>query len=477
MKTSFYFTLWGIAFFVLDVINISALENFNLLIACAFVFITDWIVRKFCADEIIYQVCCKLQAEFELVYLNDVKKFKRQQLQEPLLTFLIFTYILACFICQFVVFTDVPIWDYLIVGFLVALNGYALFDQVKNYYKIRNADKVVYPNYDKELLELCQEYCEERKSYGYDELSPEPTKLTKIMNIANAIFAVLSVSLGLLALFQLIPLIWGINNDMFDLAVCGIYGSLAIYFGVKDILSVTAHGNKYLLLLSSFLLVLLLYSPVANFYNKEILKNINLDGFIYLAETNELQKTVKIEEDELKDFTEKNIQSFKDYLMLYLQLKRSKPFLKLMTRVDAGYRLIYKTKKTGRQIDIYISPNELETCYDTKLSAMEQMLVRLNIDCWDYDYATKTYDDGECLVVEYFCDERFEPIDDMAKYMELLKSLVILNTKIYKSDLISLNRGFKIRFIYQTGQAFEASLSLKEIKQINVDTEAKSSKK
>ena len=108
---------------------------------------------------------------------------------------------------------------------------------------------------------------------------------------------------------------------------------------------------------------------------------------------------------------------------------------------------------------------------------MEQMLVRLNIDCWDYDYATKTYDDGECLVVEYFCDERFEPIDDMAKYMELLKSLVILNTKIYKSDLISLNRGFKIRFIYQTGQAFEASLSLKEIKQINVDTEAKSSKK
>lgn len=480
MKTSFYFTLWGFAFFVLDVLNISALEKFNFIIAFVFVLIASWLVNKFCANEIFYQDCCKLQVEFELVYSNDVKKFKRKKLQDALIALFIFTYILALFICLFVAFTDVPIWDYLIWGVFVALSGISLFYEAKDYYEIRNTDKVIFPYYGKELLEMCEEYCEARKTYSYEELSPEPTSLTKIMNVANVVFAVLSVSLGLLVLFQFIPLIFEINDSVSALAGYSIYGSLAIYFGAKDLLSVTTQGNKYLLLLSSFLLVLLLYNPIANFYNKEVLKRFigNKDDFIYVAGINEVQDTVKIDENEWEDIN-KDIQSYKDLFIFGLQVESLKPLCKIITRIDAGYRVIFKTKKTGKQIDFYISPNEIEACYDIKLSAMEVLLkvlylgYKINVD----DCSTKTYDDGKCLVVELSYNKGIEPIDDKVKYMKILKSDVRDGAKDYKSDLISLNRGFKIRDIYKTGQIFEASLSLEEIKQIKVDTETKDSKK
>lgn len=192
-----------------------------------------------------------------MIYTNNVSKCKSHTLLHLITS-------TACFLIALVgLVVYISIEDFhdliffsvmlLIFGFIVC--GIYIWE----YRKIQKSgqcveDCFIVPDKNK-FYEFYVSYCKDRETRTYEELLPAKPKYYKVMDNFNYIFAVLSITIGILALFCSFTTDFG-----FLLLVC------LIFIGLDDII-ISKTDKKLLLLLLSCLLSLLLYTPVRNNYN------------------------------------------------------------------------------------------------------------------------------------------------------------------------------------------------------------------
>ena len=454
MKVSFYFVLWLLACMPSILLDIPFLDKYGFLFALVIVILTDVIVGKLLKKQIVYQRSCERIAIMEMAYNNDYKQYKRQVSLMMIACTLNFVCVLLIFIAMFLLFSDVPLIDYILLGVFTLWAGLAFLYHIISYIKVVKDGKIVLNKRDADLF---MEYKAERDKYTLEEmLQPYRPKYYKAMNVANSIFAVLSIIIGLLTFAHL----YAFRGELIsDAELIGtsliIYGVLAVYFGIKDLLN-TSNSQKYLLLLFSCILAALLYMPLINYCNKNILTAYigGYSSLSYDAKSNLVQETIRVNDIENFDYTVQ-----RKYSILKLSEEGMKELLRKIIRVNAEYHVVYRDS-LGKEQVITIAPSELKEIYHQTKSELDILLERLKlfldrIDALD-EGATNVYDDGKYIFIEMTPNYPAQTSGD-----EIFS--LIVNSIKECFNVADFGRGLKVRMFYDNNQFNECILSLEDL--------------
>lgn len=468
MNVSLYFVLAQLAWLLVDLLNIPFLNACRFTFAGIIVFSAIGIINRFLKNQIEYQQIDAVLPIMEMAYNNDYKKFKRKALLQMVVYTVFFIYMLSLFVALFISFSNVLLIDYILWGALTILAGISSLRYIRLYLQVRKTGYIIL---DKELQEFYPIYKEERDSCSYYEemFLPYP-KHYKAINTANTLFAILSIVIGLNTI-TILYAYRGESNPVDDFFMI-IYGALASYWGIKDLLS-TSNSQKYLLLLLFCVIAVLSYKPITHYMNKKFLTAYIADApFIYNTKDNLVQETITL--DELDDLDTIYV---KQRLMLFLSFNEMKELLKKIIRTGAEYQVIFRDKSSNKQI-IIISPSELKEIYHQTKSNIEILIELLKLD---YGMA-KVYEDGEYIIIEYREDEIIIPYPILSEYQYFMAFLTDTTKEIteFYSDSgfpFNINRGLKIRFLFKDGKIIEHTLSLDELKKEEKQTDVEESEK
>lgn len=463
MKTSFYFVLWQLAWLPAILLNIPFLNEYGFFFACIIVFFADRIIRKLLKNQIEYQQMCEVAFIMEMAYNNDYKKYKQQALLQMIVYTVIFVYISFNFIALFTSFSNVPLIDYILWGAFMILAGISSLWYIRLYLQVRKAGCVIL---DKGLQEIYQSYKDERGTCTYEEMLLPRPKHYKAINTANTIFAILSIVIGLLIITILYTYRGELNSnaELVEISLI-IYGALAFYCGIKDLLN-TSNSQKYLLLLLSCILVVLLYIPFTSYLNKTFLTAYigDVSNLSYDAKSNLVQEIIRV--DEIASFEPTYRRK---RFILALSSEGQKKLLENIIRVNAEYQVVYKDS-TGKKQVITIAPSELKKIYHQTKSNLDIFLEILKLDF----NGAKVYEDGEYIIIEYLENKNIP----YSTQPEQVKAFVKNYTRKCAEDygIAVFNRGIRMRFIFNNNQFIEYSLSLEEIKKAKENMDLKESK-
>ena len=453
MKVSFYFVLWQLAWLPAILLDIPFLNKYGFFFAFIIVFFADRIIRKLLKNQIEYQKICEVAFIMEMAYNADYKKYKWQTLLQMIVFIVIFTYILLCFIALFTSFSDVPFIDYILWGAFVILAGISSSWHIRLYLQARKAGRVTL---DKGLQEIYQSYKAERDIHTYEEMLLPRPKYYQVINAANTLFAILSIVIGLLTTI----ILYAYNGEFGSEAIfyqlsLSIYGILAIYFGTKDLLSISS-SQKYILLLLSCAIAVLLYMPITHYTNKEFLAAYIADvpNLSYDTKENLIQETVTL--DSINGFETTYL---KQRSMLSLSTNNAKKLLKKAIKIGAEYQFVFRDKSNDEQI-VIISPSELKEIYHQSKSDIDILLELLKLDF----YKEKIYEDGEYIVVEMQenGDVPYPMQSEQTRFSTWLANFAKECAEDY--GIASFNRGLKIRMVFNDERFIEHTLSLEELK-------------
>jgi hypothetical protein len=460
MKTSFYFVLWQLVWLLAILLDIPFLNKYGLFFAFIVVFFIGCIIKKLLKNQIEYQQMFEQALIMEMAYNNDYKRYKRQSFLYMLIQTAIFGYMLMTFIALFTVYSDVLLIDYILWGILTILSGLSSLWYIKSYMSKRKVGQIIL---DHDLQGAYQSYASERAVHSFEEiLQPQP-KHYQAMCIMNYLFAMFCITIGLLTII----IFYSYRNDI----ILGsgivqvsmvIYGLLAVYFGVKDLLD-TLNSQKYLFLLLSCAIVPLLYMPIIHYIDRKSLATyiVNDSNLSYDTKKNLIQYTIIL--DEIND---SETTWLKQRTMLLLSGSNVKKLLERIIKVDAEMQIIFRDESGNKQI-VTILPSELKELYNQTKSDLDILLAEIKLD---YGVGTKIYDDGTYIVIELFNHENDSyPVQSEQTHFSTLLSGIIKNiAECY--DITYFNRGLKIRLFFANHQFIEQTLSLEELKMKERDT-------
>lgn len=468
MKASFYFVLWQLAWLPAILLNIPFLNEYGFFFACIIVFFADRIIRKLLKNQIEYQQICEVAFIMEMAYNNDYKKYKQQALLQMIVYTVIFVYTSFYFIALFTSFSNVPLIDYILWGAFMILAGISSLWYIRLYLQVRKAGCVIL---DKGLQEIYQSYKDERGTCTYEEMLLPRPKHYKAINTVNTIFAILSIVIGLLIITILYTYRGELNSnaELVEISLI-IYGALAFYCGIKDLLN-TSNSQKYLLLLLSCILVVLLYIPFTSYLNKTFLTAyIGVDSNLsYDAKSNLVQEIIRV--DEIASFEPTYC---KKRTILRLSGGGHKKLIESMIRVNAEYQTVYRDSAGKKQV-ITIALSELKEIYHQTKSYLDIFLGIIKLDLGEN--STKVYDDGEYIIVELWEGENvpYPMQSEQTRISAWLANFAKECAEDY--NIASFNRGLKMRLIFNNNQFIEHSLSLEELKKEEEQIDLKKSEK
>ena len=452
MKVSFYFVLWLLAWMPSILLDIPFLNKYGLLFAVVIVILTNVVVGKLFKKQIGYQEFCEGTAIMEMAYNNDYKQYKWQASLRMIAYTLNFVGILLIFIAMFLLFSDVPLIDYILLGVFTLWTGLASLYHIISYIKVVKDGKIVLNKRERDLF---MAYKAERDTCTLEDiLRPLRPKYYKAMNVANSVFAVLSIIIGLLTFAFLYAFRGESDAELIEISLI-IYAALAVYFGIKDLLN-TSNSQKYLLLLFSCILAALLYMPLINYCNKNILTAYigSYSSLSYDAKSNLVQETIRVNDIENFDYTDE-----RKYSILKLSEEGMKELLRKIIRVNAEYHVVYRDS-LGKEQVITIAPSELKEIYHQTKSELDILLERLKlfldgIDALD-EGATNVYDDGKYILIEMTPNYPAQTGGD-----EIFS--LIVNSIKECFNVADFGRGLKVRMFYDNNQFNECILSLEDL--------------
>lgn len=249
MKTSFYFVLWILIYPVLGLFNNSFIDNNAFIVALAIVWGLSWLLNRMMPDTLTYERASQIAPILEDVYTGNVSSFRKRLVRESnietitAIYFTVTTIVIALAIFK----TGVNDWIALVIF------GFFTYGAISRSFSLIRAKATLKSNPTSEqCMEIADEtykldyasYYEARKSVPYDDTLPARPRHFNAFKVVSIIFAciasllgVLYIILGVLIMFSQTTLEAGALAGMLFL-----YGSLAAYFGVKDIVS-CLHGG------------------------------------------------------------------------------------------------------------------------------------------------------------------------------------------------------------------------------------------
>ena len=468
MKTSFYFVLWQFSWLLITLLDIPFLNKYGFFFSCIIVFFADHIIKKFLKKQIEYQKEREACALMEMAYNNEYKQYKRQVFSQMIVYTVTFAYILLIFISLFMSHSSVSLIDYILWGGFMILSGVYSSWHIKTYIKVVKAGRVIL---DERFQNVYQEYKDERDTSTFEDMLLPSPKYYRAISMANVVFAILSVVIGLITniiLYLYKGEIYS-NSDLLQIGLT-LYGMLAVYCGIKDLLSIS-NNQKYLFLLLSIVLVVVLYVPLTNYMNKVSLSAYIADdkNLIYDAEVNLVQETRIV--DDINDYESTYI---KRRFIVILSSEVNKKMLKKIVRNKAEFHVVYKDT-LGEKMIIKITPSELKEIYNQTKSYLDVSLEVLKLDF----NGAKVYDDGEFINLEFLVDGNASYLKQ-SEQTDLSTRLADFTRRCAEDYFIaSLNRGMRVRLIFDNQQFIEHALCLgeleKEEKNVGLDELGKES--
>lgn len=234
MKTSFYFFLWFIVYYLIGLTGSQLLIQNDFFVALILVFFISRLDNKLFSQETQYQANLNRAYIFEIFYSNDVgemAKVARQRFigQTVLAIYCILT------VAGLLALHNTDIVAYAIFGFFGLISIISSSKFFSQYRTIKDNGLPLFENSQfSDDRESYVRYCELRSQYSAQELQPQAPSISKWVNIASIVFAIACIGGGLYYLFLILL---GINHINILFSAMLIWAVLAVYFGCKDIIS------------------------------------------------------------------------------------------------------------------------------------------------------------------------------------------------------------------------------------------------
>lgn len=242
MKTSFYFVFWILIYPLLGLLHSPVVAQNSFVIALILAFMLSWVLNRLMPKTFAY--ARKLQAYPILsdVFEGNVEAFRKRVLRTTVVSivtavyFLLVTFLLLCM-------GDNDWFAFLIFGFFTFGYISRSVTMFKLYLGLKDnptPEKCMEIATDTYRLDYAA-YYEERMSMGATPGIPAPPRHFKMFQIFSIIFASLAALFGLFFIGMFIISLCGrvYGFGMIFVGTSLLYGTLALYFGLSDIISIS----------------------------------------------------------------------------------------------------------------------------------------------------------------------------------------------------------------------------------------------
>ena len=248
MKTSFYFVLWILIYPILGLFNNDFIDNNAFIVALAAVWGLSWLLNRLMPETLTYERVSQIAPILEDVYTGNVASFGKRLTQESAIELVTAIYFaISTIVIGIVVFiAGINDWIALIIF------GFFAFGAISSTINLMRAKSSLNENpTGEQCMEIATEtynldyesYYEQRQEVSYKEMFPPRPRHFKVFQIFSIIIAVIAALLGLFYIATAIFIILG-SFSLEAGAFAGmyfLYGSLATYFGIKDIITISKY--------------------------------------------------------------------------------------------------------------------------------------------------------------------------------------------------------------------------------------------
>ena len=256
MKTSFYFVLWILIYPILGLFNNDFINNNAFIVALAVVIGLSWLLNRLIPQTLSYERVSETAPILEDVYTGNVASFRKRLMRESSIELVTAIYFaVSTIVIGIAVFiAGINDWIALIV---FGIFTFGAFDKTVKLMKAKSSLK------ENPTAEQCMDianetyhldyesYYEARQAVSYSDMFPPRPRHFKVFQIISIIIAVIAALLGFYYIISAILIM--LNSSSLEAgAYAGmffLYGSLAIYFGIKDTITISqnlkTNNNKF----------------------------------------------------------------------------------------------------------------------------------------------------------------------------------------------------------------------------------------
>lgn len=251
MKTSFYFVVWILIYPVLGLLDIPFVRQQSFLVALLVVWGISWALNRAMPHILYYERVSHAVPVMEDIYTGNVGAISRRLSRHALvdtITAVYFT-VSTVVLAMAVFLAGANNWFALIIFALFTVG--AITRSVKLFQAKAALDSDPSPQ---RCMEIATEafklnyapYYEGRSRHTYAEMLPQKPRNFTAFQVFSLVIAGVAAVLGLLYIASAISTMFA-RKSIEAGAVAGIYflyGSLAAYFGIKDIISIVQSFKK-----------------------------------------------------------------------------------------------------------------------------------------------------------------------------------------------------------------------------------------
>lgn len=248
MKTSFYFVLWILIYPILGLFNNDFINNNAFIVALAAVWGLSWLLNRLMPKTLAYERASQIAPILEDVYTCNVASFGKRLTHDSSIELATAIYFAVTTIAIGIAVFIAGINDW----FALIIFGFFTLGAIGRAIDFLKAKSSLNENpTGKQCMEIATEtfkldyasYYEQRQKVSYKEMLSPPPRHFKVFQIFSIIIAVIAALLGLIYITNAILIMLG--SSSFEAgAFAGmyfLYGSLATYFGIKDIITISQY--------------------------------------------------------------------------------------------------------------------------------------------------------------------------------------------------------------------------------------------
>lgn len=242
MKTSFYFLFWILIYPVLGLFNNSFINDNSFVVALILVILLSQILSKMMPDIVIYDTVLSKVTILEDIYSGNLKSFKKR-LTVATIVEIIGALYLFCTVLLIIFNSSIGDMDWVALG-VFGLFTFGAISRSIELFKAKSkldeepttetCSKIADSIYDLDY----SSYYEDRSTNTLKEIFSEMPKYYNAFRIFSFIIAVVASLLGMCGIIKgILIFLSSYNAPMTLVSVLILYGSLGLYFGVKDTIS------------------------------------------------------------------------------------------------------------------------------------------------------------------------------------------------------------------------------------------------
>lgn len=244
MKTSFYFLLWIAVYPLLGLLNNSFVNENSFVVAFVVVIGVSWLLRRLMPRTLIYESAAQRLPLLEDIYQDKTEVFAQQVWRDAIIETVTAIYLIVSTFAvgYFAMSGSGESW---IAVAIFALIAYGAMVRSASLFKARN--EIESNPTQEECAAVAHElyqvdyaaYAEQRSQTSYEDMLPERPRMFKLFAVVSLVVACVVALVGLWFVVEAV-MAFTLGAGTGVLAYAGIYilyGSLAVYYGVKDTFS------------------------------------------------------------------------------------------------------------------------------------------------------------------------------------------------------------------------------------------------